>query len=213
MNYVVYMIYFRPNQKRYFGITRDMKSRFYNHKLAKTNNIVHKAIRKYGLENIEFFIMNDNIDREKAANLEREYIDIFKSYCLEDGYNVSKGGEYGFHLQGEDYLKWRKTISNSMKNENVRLKLSQQKLGIKNPMYGIKRSTETLLKQRNTRKLNRTKMIPVTMDDKFTFFSVSEAALYCKNNLNASGNIYNVCIGKLKTAYGHNWKFAKKEGI
>jgi hypothetical protein len=52
-------------------------------------------------------------------------------------------------------------------------------------------------------------MTPITMDNTFTFFSITEASLYLKGNITCTGNIYKALKDQSKTAYGHKWTFAK----
>lgn len=209
MNYSVYMIYFINNKKRYIGISKDVNFRIETHKRAKSENIIHKAIKKHTLNNVRFYILAENIEKNDAIQLEKFYITYYNTLINEQGYNVRTGGNLGNCLTGDHYINWKNNIKKSMNLPEVKSKLSLNKMKEKNPNYNKKLSKSTMDKMKLTRKLKRSSMVPVTMDNFFTFFSITEAALYVTGNTNAAGNIYNACRGKLKTAYQHQWKFIK----
>lgn len=207
--YSIYMIYFKPNNKKYIGLTNQISARFSNHRSAKSKNVVHCAIRKYGLENVEFSIICENLSKEDAIELEKFYIEKYESTIDKNGYNIKCGGQTGNVLTGNAHIAWRNSIRLAMNKPSTKKILSEQKMGNKNPNFGKKISLETVEKIRITKKIKRSCMTPITMDNYFTFFSITEASIYVKNSEVGCGNIYNACSGKLKSAYGHTWKFAK----
>lgn len=56
-------------------------------------------------------------------------------------------------------------------------------------------------------KISISKKKPVICSNGMNFDSATDAALYLGKKVQAAGNISSCCNGKLKTAYGHNWKF------
>lgn len=98
----VYLITNRINGKRYVGITcRGYKNRFQEHihdALAKKNlfkktRIIYNAIRKYGPENFDVMLLEDNITDEDAGVKERYYIELYRTFCEYGlGYNMTRGG-------------------------------------------------------------------------------------------------------------------------
>ena len=119
--YKIYLITNKLNNKKYIGQTKQkLKSRFNGHK-TKANKgskiAFHNAIRKYGIENFEIILLEENIDNVETSN-ERE-IQLIKEYntLLPNGYNTAKGGlnqissRKGVNLSAEHKIK----IQNSHK--------------------------------------------------------------------------------------------------
>lgn len=130
----VYKIINSLNKKSYIGITNNIKSRFAYHKnrYNKTNKQeyiekpLYKAIRKHGIENFKFIVLYSNLSVNEAKDKEIEMIKKFKSLTHENGYNVTKGGDwrsnYGENnnttkLTEKDVLEIRKRIENG---ENIK---------------------------------------------------------------------------------------------
>lgn len=111
---LIYAVYCIVSGKWYIGQTictfklRQSKHIYDSFNLVKSNHCsyncaFHRAIRKYGLENFEWFIIEDNIPvpyhfegRKKisdyAAADEREIYWIAEKNSYEQGYNMTKGG-------------------------------------------------------------------------------------------------------------------------
>lgn len=82
-----------PNGKVYFGITNNLKRRWKAmgeeyHSCKK----FYYAIRKYGWMNITHEVLVDNLTKEEAGNLEKEYIANHRSTNPKYGYNMTTGG-------------------------------------------------------------------------------------------------------------------------
>lgn len=89
-NYCVYEHIF-PNGKRYIGISNNAEKRWRNGKGYETQPKMARAIKKYGWDNVGHNIVVDNVTKEQAETLER-YL-IAELHTIEDGYNVSTGGQ------------------------------------------------------------------------------------------------------------------------
>lgn len=102
MGYIVYM-HLSPNGKRYIGITgRKVEKRWGNNGTEyRKNSHFYNAIQKYGWDNIEHIILKEGITKEEACELEKYYIQLYKTMDKRFGYNRSIGGEYnsGFHYK------------------------------------------------------------------------------------------------------------------
>ncbi len=126
-NWCVY-IHTCPNGKVYIGITsKKPELRWKKGKGYLQNNHFQNAILKYGWDNIKHEIIQDNLSKENACELEKYYIGLFQSNKYEFGYNRSTGGEFpaeGFHHTDES----KKKISNAFIGRFA---------GELNPMYGI----------------------------------------------------------------------------
>ena len=102
---LVYCYTNKINEKKYIGITiRPMIERekshlyeAYNKKSITYNYPFKKAIRKYGIENFDLKILHDDIDKKEAIELEKYYIQYYKTYYKylnSNGYNATIGGEF-----------------------------------------------------------------------------------------------------------------------
>ena len=98
--YYVYEIVNLKNNKRYIGITNNVKRRFSSHLSAlrynkHVNAKLQRAFNKYGELAFEFNIIEKTLcSSEELANKETYYIKYFDSF--NNGYNLSYGGEgYG----------------------------------------------------------------------------------------------------------------------
>jgi hypothetical protein len=89
--YELYVLLF-PNQKRYFGISKNAKKRYYDHLCSKNNYPVHYAIRKYGPPILRIICVGR---RTYIQQLEIACIAKFETTDRGYGYNVSLGGELG----------------------------------------------------------------------------------------------------------------------
>lgn len=90
----VYMILF-PNNKKYIGISNNIRRRMIEHNSDFRNNLpIENAIKKYG--KIEKFILLEEIvaeDRQTMREREKYWIAKYHSNIKEFGYNISEGGD------------------------------------------------------------------------------------------------------------------------
>lgn len=89
----IYKIDF-PNNKSYIGKAVDIKRRMVEHNNDLRQPVLYAAIQKYFNGNIqEFFILEENVPREKLNERERYYIALYQSNNKELGYNLTEGGD------------------------------------------------------------------------------------------------------------------------
>ena len=80
------------NGKIYIGQTNNIQKRWSNHKCGNSpNQVIAKAIKKYGKENFQFEVLYRNISIEDIDELEIKTIQE-KNSLVPNGYNVSRGG-------------------------------------------------------------------------------------------------------------------------
>lgn len=98
MTYRIYMIT-GPNGKRYIGKTRhrNVESRWREH-IAHAERgaqqVLHKAIRKYGAEAFTLVVLCECVDAREASVVERGLIAQYGTYwSAAAGYNMTCGGE------------------------------------------------------------------------------------------------------------------------
>lgn len=126
----IYGIRNEVNQKWYIGkcadgIVRRRKSAHYG---GYGNDLVYKAIKKYGAENFSFHILLDGVIPELLADYEIEYIKKYDSKAPR-GYNLTDGGEG--------------RLGNSQKHsEATKRKISQSHKGKKMSEEAIRKTSE-----------------------------------------------------------------------
>jgi len=92
-NYKVYMHKNKVNGKVYIGQTsRELHRRWDNGNGYKKCTLFNRAIQKYGWDNFDHILLDENLTKEEADIKEREYIKKYKSYIPQFGYNISMGG-------------------------------------------------------------------------------------------------------------------------
>ena len=95
----IYKITNKINQKCYIGCSKNIEKRWNSHKsesvleqFPQYNYSIHKAFRKYGLDNFSFEIIEE-ISENKLFDREKYWITFYNSY--NDGYNATIGGDGG----------------------------------------------------------------------------------------------------------------------
>ncbi|MBR2247066.1 MAG: GIY-YIG nuclease family protein [Bacilli bacterium] len=102
MNYI-YKFTNKINGHCYIGQTNNLQKRYNGHKSESFNPKVngywlplHCAIRKYGIENFSYEIIEEIVDGESQQFIderEKYFIQYYHSLIDENGYNVTIGGE------------------------------------------------------------------------------------------------------------------------
>ena len=170
----IYKITNLVNGKMYIGQAVDIEERWIRHKrdwkIDKTK-VLYKAIRKYGIENFSFEIIEECSEKE-LSNLEIYYIWYYHTYLYDEkcnGYNMTIGGEtikgyrhteeskikmseshkgeksynFGKHLSEETRKKISEANKGKTHSEETRQKISDSIKGENNPFYGKTHSEET----------------------------------------------------------------------
>ena len=98
---IVYCIKNKVNEKEYIGLTtRQLQSRWKQHIYESKrenswewNTPLGNAIKKYGEENFEVFVLKECSSLEELKQKEIECISERKSFVRLGGYNMTKGGD------------------------------------------------------------------------------------------------------------------------
>ena len=112
--------YTSPSNKMYVGQTIHEHVRYMRHKRIEGDNKFHRAIKKYGFENFTYEVIFtiDNDDRkrvkEKLDFMEHYYIRKYDS--MNNGYNITAGGEGGSGTKHTEEFK--KMMSDKMRENN-----------------------------------------------------------------------------------------------
>lgn len=98
----VYKITNLINNKQYIGITNNYKKRWSNEKSnpkdSKRQQVITRAIAKYGKENFNFEILFSHLTIEEACEKEQKLINEYNT-LVPNGYNVDPGGNYHPHAE------------------------------------------------------------------------------------------------------------------
>jgi group I intron endonuclease len=136
----VYLIKNKINSKGYVGITEtSIDERWAGHiktSRSSSNLLIHKAIRKYGVDNFDVTLL-ETCDSHDISNREKFHIINEKTFVCDypdQGYNMTKGGEYGI-------LGYRHT-------DDTKRAISESLQGDKNPFFGRKHSQESIERMR-----------------------------------------------------------------
>ena len=212
---IIYGWYCTITDKWYIGQTIRPEVRFKTHIHESTNqndnNYFHRALRKYGLENFVYCVLEENVLRENLNMKEQEWIEYYDSFY--SGYNLSAGGGQTIY---SDEVKRKLSESHKGKScwwskgkpswnkgkhcsEETKRKMSEAHKGRpglkgpKSPNYGNPAP-------------NRRKVSKYDLNGNYiqTYISIKEA----KNQNPKAGHLKDVCKGLRKQAGGFIWKYA-----
>lgn len=139
--------------KVYIGQTTNPKNRWAAHKYASNysknkdqyNYHLYKSMRKYGIENFIFEIINQVETLEKINFLEKNNIKEFNSANRNFGYNISKGGN-GLNTMSDETKKKLSQIHTGKKlSVKTKKKLSEINIGKKASEQTIKKMSQSMI--------------------------------------------------------------------
>jgi group I intron endonuclease len=142
----------KVNGKMYIGQTIDIKERDGGHQRSSHIGF-DAALKKYGRDNFDLFVMQMASSFEEADELEIFWIAEMRNFLgRKNVYNIADGGSSNRGMNEEI----RNKISNSLKGKTLGKKLSPEhckhiaeaKMGDKNPNFGKHPSEETRQKFR-----------------------------------------------------------------
>lgn len=153
MNTGIYMITNIINKKIYIGSACDIKKRWKKHKQHLRNNKHHnihlqKAWIKYGEKAFKFEILQNVSYAEHLISCEQKYLDYFKSYDKNKGYNIRiiADSNLGIKTRKETREKLSLLAKNRKMSEETKNKISVSMRSSKNHFYGKKHSQKSKLK-------------------------------------------------------------------
>lgn len=219
----IYKITNKINNKSYIGQSIDIKARFSQHKLHAFDNrrdsynfTIYKAIRKYGIENFNFEII-EICSKEDLNKKEKYWIKYYDSY--NNGYNMTTGGDTStnhtdkkvkqYNINGDfiteyqsireasrftniDHTSIIRCCKNKVKHAGGFLwSYSDNKIIIPNKIHLAKRKVG--------------QYDPITNKLIKVYNSIKEATDAMGGK--GTANIGNVCKKKQITAYGFVWKY------
>ena len=168
-----YILTNSTNNKMYVGQSKHIEKRLIEHKYSYTNNLIHKAIKKYGFNSFKASIwecLYADIDELE------EFLIAELSSQIPNGYNISSGG---YSLKGiprtqEHNAKIGTSNKGKVRSEETKEKLRQANLG-KIPTN--KGKTQTLTPEQKAKhrlamdKLKKPKKVRMTKDEAARYMS------------------------------------------
>ena len=212
----------------YIGQAKDFEYRKQRHLYTMNNERkdnrnyymhIHKVMRKYGVDNFSWNIIEDNVSLEDIDMLEQLYIDMFDTYNL--GYNSTHGGNssYGYKHNEETRKRMselKKGIPPSLKAREAALKANTgRKLSPEHreKVVNSLRSPEVIAKMKATKQKNRKAWKPVNQYTKEGVFvkSYDSLTLASKATGIPTSYISNVLKGRQYSTRGFRWEYASKD--
>jgi group I intron endonuclease len=136
---IVYCIQNKKNGKKYIGLTkRKLISRWKQH-IIESNKIhswewntpLGRAIKKYGKDEFNVFILKECVSVEEMKQKEIDLIKEHKTFVEFGGYNLTKGGDgrFGYKLSEESKKKISLGNIGKIMSEEAKQKMSEAKAG------------------------------------------------------------------------------------
>jgi group I intron endonuclease len=170
-----------PSKKIYIGQSIDVNKRWNHHykKLhCKHQNFLYHSLIKYGVEKHKFEVIHECLP-EELNKLEEYYIELFQCFNSKFGLNLKRGGKSNGSWSDESKLKLSNSQKEAWKTRNRthskrtiekmkgRIPWNKGKTGvysqdtinsIKKSLTGKKHSENTLIKMRNRKQTEKTKI-------------------------------------------------------
>jgi len=153
---LVYLIENIIDNKKYIGITtRSLDVRMKEHCYRYRNTYLQNAIKKYGIENFRWKILEKCNSKKELDEMEFHYIKQYNTYWKEGmGYNCTYGGDGRFDYTPTKETRKKISESNKGKKRSKQTKklMSKNSMGSGNNFYGKKHSEESKKKMSNSLK-------------------------------------------------------------
>ena len=220
----IYKIENLINHNVYIGQSININKRWRQHKSAAFNPnskdynmIIYKAIRKYGLENFSFNILEQCLS-EELNNKEIQWIQFYNSY--QQGYNATPGGNVDHSDFGQPIELYN--LKGQFITEYPSITAAAKAIGVsRNTIYGIvygirlstkgyqfkmKRDTKTIIKPYTNRQGGKKPVIQFT--DTGIIINEFESATKAGRQLSLDpSSITKCCKNKLKHVGGYRWRY------
>lgn len=133
---LIYLAKNKINGHMYIGKTSNSletrkQGHLYDATVRGRNTIFCNAIRKYGIDGFDWFILEDGILDEELNNKEKHYIAKYNTYLDKQHYNMTEGGE-GFSPNEEIRNKISKANTGKKRTEEQKRAISERGKGRKN---------------------------------------------------------------------------------
>ena len=218
-SFTIYMHRNKINGKVYIGQTKqNLSQRFRNGKGYEKCTYFYRAIKKYGWDNFEHIILEENISTpEEANNREKYWIKYYNSNIGSKGYNSTAGGTTGA-FWSEELRKQRSerfrgvngTFYGKHHTEEYKEFMRQQminkwaNLEYRNKVCENMKKNHANVKGGKNPQAKKVKRL----DQNIIYDCTGDAALSIgKDYVQGGKSIARCCRGERKTAYGYQWQF------
>lgn len=230
----IYKVTCKVTLKSYIGQARNIKVRIKQHLRSSINPAAkdyevpfHAAIRKYGIENFDFTVLE--VCNELELNVREQYwIKTFRTYIhAEDsmGYNVTEGGKQSvrrlkltpdvltqiYSLLKENILTYTEIAAKFELSPDTVKKISIGKICYNSAFtYPLRDNSLCVNKQKFGNYLytgTAVAQLDISTGDLLNLYPSALAAAVALGNGEYNKHIAHCCAGKRKTAYGYAWKF------
>lgn len=223
----IYKIENLINHKIYIGQAIDIHTRWSKHRNSNDDFVIHRAFRKYGIENFKFSIVEEC--RKELLNEKEQYYIQYYNSLVPNGYNMIEGGSNGaakakrkpvnqYTLTGE-YIQTFESASEAERQTGINNSNIISCCKFKRDYAGEfqwRYADEQILKLQYFEKqckIKKKSTIIQQIDIKTNnivkeFSSLTEASNVTGISL---GNIGSCCQGKRLTAGGYKWHRLIKE--
>ena len=229
------------NGKIYIGQSINIEERRKSHIRASNskkcngyNYYLHKAFRKYGLENFKFEVIEE-CNKEQLNEREMFWINQYKSFLFENGYNMTTGGDNtSYHLQRPIYqidLKTKKIVREYPSCFEAGRCLGKNQANIRHCCEGKYRYSYGYI-WRYKDSYDPKELVSINYDDQILSFRIKTKKVYQYNKMtgkllnefNSSAHaekeigvkrsaIQNCLVNRSKSAGGFFWSYNKKEEL
>lgn len=217
--FTIYIITNKINNKKYIGqTTLTIKERFTRHcwrsTFLKDNQIIPKAIEKYGKENFQIFEI-DYADSLEEANRKEVYWGIFYNSLSPNGYNLKLGGRKYAAMAQETKDKIGKAHKGRKASPETIKRLSESHMGFK----VSDETREKMSKINKGKKPHKNTNIAASLKTSKKYLLLSPEGVeteiinmrqFCLTNDLSITRMSNLVNGKVETYKG--WKFLKNLG-
>lgn len=127
--YYVYLIVNNVNGKTYVGQRKSSKEWYYD-KYMGSGKHLKSAIKKYGIENFEKFLIQHCYSKEETDKAEKFWIAEYRKRGKAE-YNIANGGDGGYTGPHSDETKQRMSVTRKGRHhsEETRKKISESMKG------------------------------------------------------------------------------------
>lgn len=220
--FTIYMHRNKLNNKVYVGQTCKNKLTYrwgVNGICYRHQSKFYNAIKKYGWDNFEHIVLEENVSLDDVDRKEKYYIDKFNS--IKNGYNVQEGGinhrpitkrkiVYQFDLKGKFIKKWS-SITEAGETLNIALGsivkvCKHQLLSCGGYLWSYKKD----IKSKRCANSNAKKVCQYDLKGNLinTYDSLKQAAIVVTGKENSKSKICNCCKSLDKTCvYGYVWRY------
>ena len=209
----IYKITNQCNQKSYIGKSKDIQTRWrahhtepFNPNADMYNSLFYRAIRKYGIENFSFEII-ELCPEEKLNEREIYWISYYNTYIKSpncNGYNMTIGGENTVLEKQYDREYILQLWKEGKSHNEILDKVKCTKSTLTNILDELAISSNERRRRGALYKAKAVIQYNLNHEQIQEYSSISEASR--QTNI-PTGNISKNCKGGLKTAGGYIWKY------